>query len=142
MIAGKLALLAAAAFAGAAVYVSLVEQPARLRLADGPLLQQWQPSYRRATRMQGALALVATALGLGAWGGTGDARWLVGSALSLLNWPYTLLAIMPTNRLLMAIPPQDADARSRDLILRWGRLHAVRCGLGLGAAAAFVWALP
>ena len=141
MITGELALLTAAAFAGAAVYVSLVEQPARLHLAPGPLLAQWQPSYARATRMQGALALLATALGLAAWYASGDGRWLAGAGLSLANWPYTLLVLLPTNRALMAIPPETADESVRPLIRHWGRLHAVRSGLGLAAAAAFLWAL-
>ncbi|MFE1600399.1 DUF1772 domain-containing protein [Methylobacterium sp. ID0610] len=141
MIVGDLALLTAAAFTGAAAYVSLVEQPARLGLAPEPLLAQWQPSYRRATRLQGSLALVATALGVAAWLVASDPRWLLGAALSLANWPYTLVGVMPTNRTLMAIHPGDATEAVRPLITRWGRLHAIRTGLGAAAAGAYLWAL-
>lgn len=53
------ALLAATLFAGAALYISLVEQPARLLLDDAPMLGQWQPSYKRALPIQSGLALIA-----------------------------------------------------------------------------------
>jgi hypothetical protein len=139
-LAGALALVAAALFTGAAVYINVAEQPARLRLEPGPLLAQWKPSYERGLAMQATLAVATAALGVLAYVADQDWRWLAGAALSLANWPYTFLAVMPTNKRLMAIPVEAADAKARRLVEAWGRLHAVRGALGAGATAMFLWA--
>lgn len=141
MLAGHLALATAAMFAGAAFYISVAEQPARLTLDNRAMLAQWKPSYKRGFSMQASLAVISGMLGFLAWWTTADWRWIAGAALILANWPYTLLAILPTNNNLNAIPAEQASASTRDLIKSWGRLHAVRTTLGLAATAAYLWAL-
>ena len=140
VLAGQLALIAAALFTGAAVYVSVAEQPARLALDDRALLAEWKPAYKRGFAMQAPLALIGFVLGAFAAFVLSDWRWLAGALVLLANWPFTLFAILPTNKLLMEIPPQNAGPKSRELIRVWGRLHAVRCGLGATATVLFLWA--
>jgi hypothetical protein len=141
MLVGQLALVLAAAFAGAAFYVNFAEQPARLTLDDRNALKQWKPSYDAGYLMQATLAAVSAALGfLAAWINR-DWRWIVGALLILANWPYTLIGIMPTNSRLKAAAESDAGPTSRALLVSWGRLHAVRTVLGIAATLAYLWAL-
>lgn len=141
MLLSLLALMSATLFAGAALYISLVEHPARLGLSDAPLLAQWQPSYTAALPIQAALAVIGGLSGLTVWYQTRDEAWLAGSLALLANWPFTLLVIMPTNKRLLAMHPDEAGPESRTLLLRWGRLHNVRSIFGTLAAMLFAYAL-
>ena len=141
MFVGHLALMTVAIFTGAAVYINVAEQPARLQLDDRALLMEWQPSYKHGLAMQAPLAIIGIVLGLIAWWLSGNWRWVVGALLIIANWPYTLLGVMPTNRRLEAILPDTAGPEARALIRKWGGLHAVRSGFGAFATLAFLWAL-
>lgn len=141
MIMGLLALTAAALFAGAAIYINIAEQPARLSLDDRALLAQWKPAYARGFTMQATLAVVGFLLGVGAWWSMHNVMWLAGAVVLLANWPYTLLVIMPVNHKLNAIEPDRAGPESRALIVRWGGLHARRTMLGFLATALFLCAM-
>jgi uncharacterized membrane protein len=137
MLAGQLALVVAAAFAGTAIYVSTCEHPARLALDDRAMLTQWKPSYKHGAAMQASLSLIGTILGLIAWWQSGKWLWLAGSVSLIAPWPFTLLVIKPTNDTLLATELQQAGAHSHALIEKWGRLHAVRTALGVLAAILF-----
>jgi hypothetical protein len=99
---GLLALTAAAIFTGAALYVNVAEQPARLSLDDRALLTEWKPSYKRGAAMQAPLALLGCLLGLIAWWQTSQAGFLIGGIAMVAPWPWTLLGIKPTNDALLA----------------------------------------
>jgi hypothetical protein len=138
---GEFALLAAAMFAGAALYVSIAEHPARSDLDDGAALAEWQVSYPRGALMQATLALIGSVLGALEWLVTGNYIWLLGALLLFANWPYTFIWIMPINRALKARPVDRAGPSSAIDLKTWGRLHAGRTVLGLISVGLFVWAL-
>jgi hypothetical protein len=141
MLIGELALIAAALFAGAAIYVSVAEHPARRGAGDEAALVQWKSSYARAKIMQATLALVGGAFAFGLWWRSLNQLWLIGALLLLASWPYTLLVVMKVNRRLEAIAPGEAGPESRALLARWGRLHAVRSALGAAAVVVMLCAL-
>lgn len=137
---GTLALVSAALFSGAAIYITWAEQPARLTIDDRALLAQWKFSYSRGFTMQASLAVAGFVFGVLEWLMTGAWTWLAGAAVLVANWPYTMFVIMPTNNQLDAISAIDAGPASRALIVSWGRLHAVRSALGTAALLLFIWA--
>ena len=137
---GLLALAVAAIFTGAAIYVNVAEQPARLLLDDRALLAEWKPSYKRGAAMQASLALVGCLLGLIAWWQTSQPGFLIGAIAMVAPWPWTLLGIKPTNDALLATEPEKAGPPTRALVVKWGALHAVRTALGALATVAFLWA--
>lgn len=140
MVLGQLALVVAAVFTGAAFYINVVEQPARLALDDGAALAHWKPAYRRGFAMEASLAAAGAVLGAAAFAASGDWHWIAGAVLLLANWPFTLIGIMPTNSALLAAPEGEAGPATRRLIANWGQLHMVRTGFGLLATLVFLWA--
>ena len=141
MLAGQLALVAAALFAGAAIYVNVAEQPARLDLGDKALFTEWRSAYKRGFAMQAPLALVGSVLGLLARRQTDDRRWLLGAVVpcSLTGPTHS----SPSCRSTTNSRPSILMVRwstSRMLIEQWGRLHTVRSVLGLAATLVFLWA--
>ena len=136
-----IAVLSCTLFAGAAIYVNLVEHPARMSCDTKTAATVWAPSYKRATVMQASLAILSFLAGVAAWLLGGGVLWFVGALLIGLVVPFTFIAIMPTNSQLSAPGRDLASSETRTLLEKWGRLHAVRSAVSFIASVVFVWVL-
>ena len=128
-----LAVALAGVFAGAALYVSLVEHPARMSTGTAPALREFGPSYHRGAWMQASLAILGSLAALLDYSQEHERGYLWGGLLLAAPVVYTLVVILPTNRRLLA-PDLPADGpEAAALLRRWGHLHWVRTGLGMAA---------
>jgi len=92
-------------FAGAALYVSLVEHPARMSCGAAIALTEFRPSYKRGAVMQVILALIGVGGSIGAYFlGRGISTLVAGVILATVI-PWTLIVIMPTNMKLLDETP-------------------------------------
>jgi uncharacterized membrane protein len=124
-------------FAGATLYVSVVQHPAWLECGSALAVKEFGPSARRAAVMQGGLAVVSLVSSAIAWLQGSGIAWLVGGLLLGAMIPFTLVILMPTNRRLLD-PGLDAGSpEAGELLSRWGRLHAVRTVVGVAAFVVF-----
>ena len=136
-----LATLSSGLFAGASVYINLVEHPARMEAGTNLALTEFAPSYHRATVTQVSLASGGFLSALVAWRLRPDSRWLIGGGLLVSVIPFTAVAILPTNKqLLDPATANDLELAER-LLTRWGRLHAVRSVLSLASLLTFLFLL-
>jgi len=134
------ALVVAAFFTGAAVYVNAVEHPARRHLDPVAALREWQPAYKRGAAMQSSMALLGFVLAAVAAFLGGGVLVALGAALMIAPWPWTYLAIMPLNKRLLAMPAAEAGPDVPAMLERWNTLHRVRTLLGAAATASLLWA--
>jgi uncharacterized membrane protein len=135
------ATFASGIFAGAAVYVNLVEQPARLSCGVELAVTEWRPSYKRGTVMQAPLAMVGSLAALVSWWVDGGFAWLIGGLILLVIIPFTLVVILPTNKKLESRELDVRSAEAGNLLRRWNRLHAVRSILSVVAFFIFIFRL-
>ena len=84
--------------AGSALYINLVEHPARMQIDDVKSLhKQWKAGFDRAKLIMIGMSLVPICGGITAYAinHSKGKPWLIGGGMLALNVPYTLLVIMP-----------------------------------------------
>jgi uncharacterized membrane protein len=136
-----IATLCAGLFAGAAIYITFVEHPARMECGTALAATEFGPSYRRATFMQASLAALGFVAALVAWIQGREPLMLIGGVLLGLMIPFTLIVILPTNKRLLDPTLDRGSGEAANLLERWGRLHSVRSVASGLAFAVLAWAL-
>jgi uncharacterized membrane protein len=117
------------------------EHPARMSCGTALAATEFAPSYKRATVMQVLLAIIAFLAALTAWLMYSVVYWLIGGVLIFLVIPFTVIAILPTNKQLLNPSLDKNSDYAHQLLNRWGKLHAVRSVLSLAALILFLYAL-
>ncbi len=138
---GLFAFAVASAFLGAALYINIAEQPARLKLDARSEIREWIPSNRRGFVMLAVLAVISAILAYMDYAHTGDVRWTIGGTLILTSWPYAYFVMAPVNISLYVAPPRTPASTIRELMREWGLLEWGQTVIGLGAWCVFAWVL-
>eukprot|EP00123_Amoebidium_parasiticum_P007888 comp18438_c1_seq1/m.19699 comp18438_c1_seq1/g.19699 ORF comp18438_c1_seq1/g.19699 comp18438_c1_seq1/m.19699 type:complete len:162 (-) comp18438_c1_seq1:18-503(-) len=132
-------------YAGAALYGTVVEQPAWRELADSNVSHKvFTTTIWKAAKLQGILAVIGGSSCIGAYALSEkkDVRLLAAGGLVLSMWPSTMAFIMPINKALTA---DDSHKQSSEwkgsLLAQWDSLHKVRSVGALVALGTVVWAL-
>jgi len=128
-------------FTGAALYVALVEHPARMECGTEVAATEFPPSYRRAAVMQVSLAILGFLFSIAAWLTGGDVWWLVSGMVIVSIVPFTVVVIMPTNKQLLDPALDRRSDKTTQLLSHWGRLHTVRTILSILALVIFLYLL-
>jgi hypothetical protein len=136
-----IATLCAGLFAGAAIYINLVEHPARLECGTLMAATVFGPSYRRAAIMQASLAAFGLISSIVAYVQERGSVVLIAGLLLGAVIPFTLLVIMPTNKRLLDSALERGSSEAAELLHRWGQLHAVRSLAGTVAFVLLLWHL-
>ena len=111
-IAEFVAVLACGLFTGAAVYISLVEHPARKECGAEIAATEFPPSYRRASIMQATLAALGLLLSIAAWLAGATFWWAIAGVLLGSVIPFTLIVILADQQ--AVVEPCAGQAVSTD----------------------------
>lgn len=126
-----LTLLCSGMFAGAAFYVAAVEQPARMAAGVSIALQEFRKSYARAMPLQTGFAVLSFLGGVVVWWLNHQLSWLAGGVLVGAAIPFTMVFMMPTNRLLLDVRAPLKDDAARALLVKWGQFNVAQTFLGV-----------
>jgi hypothetical protein len=143
---GLFAFAAACACFGAALYINVVEQPARLTLDNSAMMREWTPSNRRGFVLVSALAIISALLAYVEFvrtfvgiGRSGDVRWLIGGSIVLAIWPFVYFVVVPVNFWLYALPPEAGNSPVRELMRDWGLLEWGQTVIALAGCWILAW---
>src|SRR5215467_14526007 len=114
--------LSAALFSGAAIYINLVEHPARTECGVHLAVTEFRASYKKGAVFMGSLLMIGCLCAAAVWLLNSNAWWLIGASFLLIPIPYTLVFILPINKRLLATNLQNGADLELNLLMRWGKL--------------------
>lgn len=138
MLSEILSTLSAGIFAGAAIYINLVEHPARMECGPELAVPEFGSSYRRGALFMGTLLMSGVSSASAAWLICENWLWLVGACFLLALIPLTLVFIFPINKRLLDASLERGSDTAVKLMTLWGRWHLVRSLSGLTAFLIFL----
>ena len=136
-----IAFAAACSFLGAALYITIVEQPARMALTPRAMVEEWQPSSRRGFVMLSAVALLAAVLAYVDFAASRDARLLAGGTVMLGSWLYAFFVVVPVDVMIVALPAERARTAVRELMREWGLLEWGQTVIAAAACLLLGWVI-
>src|ERR1700754_1669984 len=96
-----LAITSAGVFAGAALYIFLVEHRARIESEPGLAVRAFRASYKTGARFMGSLLICGFLSATATWLMGSSRWWLISGMALLLLIPYTLIFVFPINQKLL-----------------------------------------
>ena len=91
--------------------------------------------------MQASLAAIGFLAAVASWLTSSSRWWLIGGASLMAVIPFTLIVIFPTNKKLLDPSLDKSSELASTLLVRWGRMHAVRSLLSVIAFLIFLVAI-
>ena len=133
-------------FAGGAMYINMVESPARLTHDGETAVTIWKPSFLRAQYCMSKLTITSGFCSLLAYWLSEDrhpTKWLLAGGLMLTIPPYTIFFICPTNNELIETEKciENGNSWIEDKLSLWNTRHAVRSAISLSAFGYMLWLL-
>eukprot|EP00775_Hariotina_reticulata_P010941 gene10941-11095_t len=103
--AAAIALASTGLFTGAALFISAVEHPAELEHGVSSFYTYFPAMYKRAAKLQGGLSFLGAHAAMIAAAKTSDhdakMGWRLSGLLIGAVFPFTMLAMMPTNKTIL-----------------------------------------
>merc|ERR1712150_94555 len=123
---------------GGALYINIVEHPARSTHDAETAVKIWKPSFLRARFYMSKYTVVSGLSSIGAWylaGRKCPMTWFLAGSMMLTIMPYTIFFIVPTNDQLLETEKciEKGNTHIEDKLALWNSRHAVRTVISFGA---------
>ncbi len=128
-------------FAGAALYISVTQQPSLAEtLNNNELVVHFKSFYPKAARMQATLTIVSSAALIASHFLKHDWWNLAAGILMGSIFPYTILLMLPVNNQFMNATPGSSSSKPfTKLFSTWGKLHWYRTIASIVAFGITTW---